>query len=217
MHEPQLSLAALPEPPRLFRLRLQPYSLGHELHLWRRASPLLTLTYTELRQMERGKRLAAVMQAVHVCHQDFHANCQPMRNWRLWLWLARFHDLNETLDKLLLHIQAGHEQFRADLPSGPGIKTRPIGAPALLRLYQFVCANVPEREIAFYCRDRLSTWNYPMALASMLMQARSEEEGNLSIYNFTDQQRDDYVAEMDALDAKGELKWPSVPTVTQHA
>lgn len=57
-----------------------------------------------------------------------------------------------------------------------------------------------------------------MALATMLMQARDESEGGLSIRNFQDVARDEYVTEMDAKEARGEVKWPTVKVATNpHA
>lgn len=78
MHEQLFSAAALPEPPRLFRVQLKPYSLGHELHLWRRNSPFLRLTFDEFDALPRGVRLTAAMQVVFVCSQTFKGNRKTM-------------------------------------------------------------------------------------------------------------------------------------------
>ena len=76
MHEQQFALAVLPEPPRLFGIRLLPYSIGHELHLYRRSSLFLMDKNAQFDARSYGERLAATMQAVHVCHQGFFANSQ---------------------------------------------------------------------------------------------------------------------------------------------
>jgi hypothetical protein len=205
MHEPLLAGAALPEPPILFRLRLRPYSIGHELHLWRRANPMVSNPFSEIKALERSKRLAAVMQAVHVCANDFAGNFKPIKNLRLWTWIARRANLDDSMVALWNYIQIGRSAFEADFQSD--VKTRPIGCPAILRLYQFICENVPDREILIYGRSR---WDFPFSLAVMMMQAHEERDGGLSIRNFVDVAREDYVQEMDRLEAEGKIEWPKV-------
>lgn len=206
MHEAELALAVLPEPPRLFRLKLLPYSIGHELHLYRRASPFFSLKRAEFDVLPYGRKLAATMGAVHVCHQGFEANAKPSRGWSVWRVIARFHDLGKTIEAVRAHILSGHAGFQSELPSGDGhMKTRVLGAPELLRMYQFVCDTIPERELALYkCGSRLTAWDYPLALAYMHWQARAELDGRLEVYSRIHQSIEQEIGRREALAAEKE-------------
>ena len=199
MHEPLLSNAAMPQTPRIFRVSLRPYSLGHELHLHRRSSPFVTKTYGEICAMSRPEKLAATMQAVEVCSRDFAGNFTPARHWGLWRRYCEWCDLKAAVQSFWGYITEGHAAFESELPSGEGYTTRVIGAPEALRLYQFVCATLPRREIALYStRKRATAWDYPFALATMMKQSASESAGELSIYNWTNKALDDYAAQREA-------------------
>lgn len=203
MHEQQFALAVLPEPPRLFRLQLKPYSIGHELHLYRRKSPFLLKSKVEFDDMAKDQRLVATMQAIHVCFQDFEDNRKKSGGWRLWMEICQWYPLDDTANQFREYMIAGRTGFKSDLPTGddPNVKIRFLGAPELLRHYQFICDTVPEREIGLYSRRR-TAWDYPMALAMMHSQARAELAGELSVYNWKDKALDDYIAEQESAAAK---------------
>src|SRR5271166_5182875 len=105
MHESSLSIAAMPQAPRLFRVQLRPYSLCHELRLYRRASPFMDKPYSEFSALPRGARLAATMQAIEVCSRDFAGNLRPPRNWRLWGALCQWCDLDAAVIALWRFLQ----------------------------------------------------------------------------------------------------------------
>ncbi len=199
MHESELALAVLPEPPRLFRLKLKPYSIGHELHLYRRSSPFFALKKSEFDAMPYGRRLAATMQAVHVCHQGFEANCRPSKGWSLWGKLARFCDLKQTATEMREYIWQAHGGFQSELPSYDGntaARTRILGAP----MYLFICDTLPEREIALYQQGkRLTAWDYPLLLAHMHWQCRAELDGRLNVFSRADQSIEDEIARREKL------------------
>jgi hypothetical protein len=205
MHEFQLALAVLPEPPKLFGLRLRPYSLGHELHLYRRNNPFIAGTFAEFEKLAPGRKFAAALQCTHVLHQGFEANCKPICGLRWWTFLSQFHNLQKASDTLRRYILSSHEGFRAELPSrsGDGMSIRFLGAPELLRLYQFISDTIPERELALYqCGKRLTAWDYPMQLATLHWQCRAELDGRLQIYTAQQQAADDEIARREALKAK---------------
>lgn len=196
MHEAALSQAAMPQTPSLFRVKLRPYSIGHELHLFRRSSPLLTKPYSELAAMPRTELLPRLMQAVEVCSRDYVDNFNTPRNWGLWRSYCEWCNLAKALDTLWAYLQEAHQAFKAELPDGEGYTTRFIGAPEILRLYQFVCNNVPDYEIRFYSTGkRLTAWDFPFSLASMMKQAADEAAGNLSIWNFRHEAEQNYIKE----------------------
>jgi hypothetical protein len=212
MHEAELALAVLPEPPRLFRLKLLPYSIGHELHLYRRASPFFSLKQAEFDAMPYGRRFAATMQAVHVCHQGFEANCRPMRGWRLWAWLAKFCDLKKTTDAIRQHIWQAHGGYQAELPSYSGEQTgriRILGAPEMHRMFLLVCDTLPDRELRLYGQGRrLTAWDYPLVLAHMHWQARAELDGRLKVFSRADESIEDEIARREKLREEQECPTP---------
>jgi hypothetical protein len=199
MHEAMLSQAALPQTPRIFRVKLLPYTLGHELHLHRRQSPFVTMKWDEIGRLTRGEKLASTMQAVEVCSRDFRSNCTPPRFWGLWRRMAEWCDLDLATRELWNYLQAAGVAFDAELPDIEGYKSRFIGAPEVLRMYRFVCDRVPEREIAFYSTARpITAWDFPYALATLMKQSDAEDAGQLSIYSIKDRAHDEYVARMEA-------------------
>lgn len=204
MHERQFAAAVLPEPPRLFRLKLRPYSLGHELHLFRRNNPFLTESFDEFSGRPRGQRLAATMQAINVCAQGFASASKPSGRFAWWLWqqIAQWCDLKVTAERLRAYLIEGRHGFKSELPTREGLTVHYLGSPEILRLYQFVCDNVPEREIAVYSdRKRVTAWDYPFALATMLWQSRSEMAGTLEIWSVRNEIEAARMAELDAAEA----------------
>lgn len=185
MHEIQLARAVLPEPPTILRFKLKPYSLGHELHLYRRANPFVTLSKAEFDALTAGQRKVATMQAVHVCQQGFFASSKPAKGWGWFSFCCQFLDLKKSEEQMRQHIIAGHDSFESELPSGDGhMKVRYLGAPELLRLYHFVCDTVPLHEQRIYqIGRRWTVWDYPLSLATMHWQARAEMDGRLEVHS----------------------------------
>lgn len=205
MHEPQLSIAAMPQPPRLFRVQLRHYSLGHELHLYRRVSPFLDKEHAEFFAMPRGVKLAATMQAIEVCARDYAGNLRPPKNWMIWRRYCEWCNLDNTVNLLWRHLQEAHDAFESELPSGEGMKTRLIGAPHVLRLYQFICDRIPQHELAFYSDARRPTaWDFPYSLATMLAQSDAETKGELSVFNVKDKALKEHAARAEKEDADSE-------------
>jgi hypothetical protein len=200
MHEALLSIALMPEPPRLFRVQLRPYTLGHELHLHRRGNPILDdeMTYSKFCALSPGVKKAAVMQAVEICSRDFAGNMKPPKHWGLWSAIVDWCNINAAVESLWRFLYESHTGFKAELPSGEGMKTRMIGSPHILRLYQFVCDKIPLHEQAFYSnRKQPTAWNFPYALATMLSQSDAETRGELSVYNSMNKAVDDFAAKRD--------------------
>ena len=138
------------------------------------------------------------MQAVEVCARDYAGNLRPPRNWILWGRICDWCNLDETIELLWRHIQEAHGAFDADLPSTEGMTTRMIGAPQVLRLYQFVLDRVPEHELQFYSNRRNPTaWDFPYSLATMLAQSDAENRGELSIFNYKDKLLQDHAERRD--------------------
>jgi hypothetical protein len=80
MHEPLLAAAALPAPARVCGIPLRPYSLGHELFLWNRKSPVIF----------GGPILPGhMLEAIWICASDHNGCKQSQHTWlylpKLWL------------------------------------------------------------------------------------------------------------------------------------
>lgn len=205
MHEIEFAIAALPEPPVIYRVQLRPYSLGHELHLWRRGNPFITKTYGDFDKLPGNVQHIALLQAVNVCRRTYTENMvEDRRLWRTWTFISRFYDLKASIEKFRRYTEDGSAHFKAELPTGQGYgPSRMFGAPYLLRLYQFVCAHVPENERRQYsgARGQPSAWDYPKALAAMQNQCLAESEGRLNIHNPEDDIVEKRLAELDAAEA----------------
>ena len=208
MHEPQLSIAAMPQPPKLFGVQLLPYSLGHELHLYRRASPFFEKEYNEFAALPRSVKLPAAMQAIEVCSRDYAGNLRPPENWWLWSKMCDWFNLDKTVESLWRHIQEAHGGFEADLPSTEGMTTRMIGAPHVLRLYQFALDRVPKHELQFYSNAKRPTaWDFPFSLVTMMAQADAEQKGELSIFNYMNKLLKDHADRRDKEKENEELEY----------
>lgn len=194
MHEAALARAAIPEPTRILRLPLKPYSLGHELALFIRSNPFVTHSQADFQKLKDTEKNAALLQAILVCSSSWFENQRKRKNLRIWNFIRRFCDHELAFAQFENYKAQGRLEFKADFPSNSDCKIRFIGAPQALRLYQFVVKNVPAFEILRY---GASVWDFPYSLAMMMMQAQAEEEGNLEIYNHRQKFHDDYVAEME--------------------
>lgn len=197
MHEAALALAAIPEYTRILRLPLKPYSLGHELALFRRNNPFVTHSPQDFKTLSDPKKKAALTEAVLVCSRSWKENLHPpaIKNQRIWNFIISWCDLNRAIADFENYKSAAHAEFKAELPSNSGCGIRFIGAPQSIRLYQFIIKTVPAYEILQYGK---SVWDYPYGLALMMMQTQAEDEGNLEIYNHRLKFHDDYVEKMEA-------------------
>lgn len=114
---------------------------------------------------------------------------------RLWNFIISWCDIDRAIAYFENYKSSGHSEFKAELPSNSGCGIRFIGAPQVIRLYQFIIRTIPAYEILQY---GASVWDYPYALALMMQQTQAEDEGNLEIYNHRLKFHDDYVERMEA-------------------
>lgn len=70
MHEQLFSQAAKPSASVALFLPLKPYSIGHEIELWRQNNPILTRTLAEFRELPLEEQLNWLIKAVDYCSQD---------------------------------------------------------------------------------------------------------------------------------------------------
>lgn len=203
MHEAALAQAALPAPVVILHLAMMPYSLGHELLLHRRSNPFATQTQEGFNALPQEDQVSALIHASDVCSLTWKRNqWQPETRWQAWRLDRVYKKWEKSLKKTDWPVeiaefrnyrQAGSICFEAELPTTASTgSVRYIGAPELLRLYQWLIANIPERELPE------SAWDYPLGLARMHYQCKAEAEGGLEIYNWRQKVHDDYVREREA-------------------
>ncbi len=210
MHEKLFASAVLPEKPVVLKLPLLPYSLGHELFLFRRNNPILLLDDTELLSLPVDVRIQSIIDAVDICSQQWAELHRSPSNWRERFKLKRIwakweralkceqNDLNYYTNQIAsfrAYIAVGKQDFPGHIPDDAEGESSYVGAPESLRLYQFLCAHVPAAELATY---GTSAWDFPYGLARMQFSAHLESDGRWSIYNWKDQCHDNYVAEREA-------------------
>lgn len=205
MHEPQLALAAWPNTTTVLRLKLMPYSIGHELLLWRHGSPFVIFNRDGIAAMDAVDRIEAVKRAAMVCSRSWQDNQRDVANLGEWLKKSGEDNHDEAAVAFMDYRDAGSLEFKADLPSDFEGKTVFVGCPQLLQLYTFVQKHVSRHEIVPY---GTTAWDFPLGLAKMMWQAQAEQAGGLQIYNFRQKSHDDFVAEQEALRIAEEAKQP---------
>ena len=208
MHEAALAQAALPAPVVILHLMMRPYSLGHELLLHRRSNPFVEKSNEEFIALDDETQIRAIIEAVDICSMTWEQNAFKPTTW---LQQFRYHnayakwnrrlieaDMYEAMIQFRNYQSLGKLAFEAELPTAnTNGSVRYIGAPEILRLYQFVSKNVPSVDWTGE-----SAWDYPYGLARMQFQCHAEAEGMLEIYNWRQKAHDDYVKKRKAEEAQ---------------
>ena len=94
MHEQAFAYAASQPPAAVLHLPLKPYSIGHEIELWRQDNPLLTKDRAEFDALSAVKQRDWLIRAVDFCSQDrdewreSERTLQSCPRW--WQWRARW-------------------------------------------------------------------------------------------------------------------------------
>lgn len=198
MHDAAYSQAALPAPARVLGLNLRPYSLGHELWLIREQNPLAV----QSGETVASKLVAALPAAVLFCSQTFEQisamNRDRFISLKLWLWNLRLrrHDGLSELASFLEYRTRGSLAF-PDEPADGRQSSRPLGAPFLLSLYNYLRAAGDTDSGA---------WNHPYGLAQMRYAAWLETEGHLKIKNAFDIEHDRAFEEWEKANPGSSLK-----------
>jgi hypothetical protein len=184
MHEMLFANAAFAEGATVLRLALRPYSIGHEILLWKVANPLVTYTpesFKELPEIDRRKHLFT---AVFICERTWAENHRP---WK-WIGLAAFfraHCVTDIeVDRFRAYRDAGSKDFpTVPMPRTPGASFHYFGSPDEARLLLFLSEGRMHQTLGYE-----SAFDVPLGLARMLYSAKAESEGNLYIENYQDVQ-----------------------------
>lgn len=190
-HDLAFADAARPSRVVCLRLLLKPYSIGHELLLWRARNPLLLATQQEFNELPVAEQIHSLFRAVSICSRDWFGNQKPEKWVRLWGWTVRNTDWLLAIADFRNYLASGRAMLpvlSASIPEDVeayeisnndeklGGGGRALGAPFIPQLIIFL-ASVLRIE-----HDKL--WDYPYALAANLYFTHLENEGRLNIENY---------------------------------
>lgn len=200
MHEIAFADAARQNASACLGLKLDAYSLGHELLLLNQRNGLLTLGFKDFSNLPVDDQQWHLMFAVGTCERDWKANQKKMRNFRFWKWTLRKANWPLEIAEFRNYLDAAHTAFSGPSESVDSIlasahgysamkdsRGRTSGAPLIARLYHFVHSQIRPVE----------TWDYPFAMATMLYQTHLEAEGSLRIENQDEQDEAENLKEID--------------------
>lgn len=203
MKEREWANAAFPEETTVLRLRLRPYSCGHEITLSQLGSPFLT---------GREPTLVDLMMAALVCSQNFADGRQLMTDpkgggWQVWLWrklALRTADPFAEEVRFMEYLNRGTWSPPTCKQRGPGISYRELKAPRSYRLIPFLCRNLGLTES--------EALDFPLARANAYYAAEADRENTIDLASEEGDHTEDgrlmaHLADLEARAAKGEKVW----------
>lgn len=204
MKEREWAFAAFPEETTVLRLRLRPYSCGHEISLCQAQSPFLL--------GGREPTLPDLMLAALICSQTFAEGQKLLRDpkgggWQvsLWKWLAT-RNRNQFAEELKFtdYLNAGTWSPATVRNREPGMVYRELKAPRTWRLIPFLCRNLGLTEA--------EALDFPIARANAYFAAEADREGTIDLAssegdNTTEGRLLAHLKDLEARAAKGENVW----------
>ena len=186
MHELAFANSFRPPEQILFGVKMENYSIGHELALVRQGNPLATYTAKSFSELPTiAKRLALAM-AIEVC-----GNVRSLfRKWRLAFLIHRLSDesLSYAIEAFDTYRRFGSEDLPMQkMPRQHGVPFHYFGAPELARLINYV-ADHHQTLIAVHFGG--SPLNFPVGLARVLYSTQLETDGAIWIKNAQDMAHD---------------------------
>ena len=159
--------AALPDPPTVcLKLKLRPYSIGHELLLRRFASPFVN---------DEPADIPDLLLAALICSQPFRFDWWNTINWqtkiflKLWRLLLWKPDVLGEMKKFVAYREAGRWFPDPIVPRG----TKELYSPSAMRMLAILMS-----EFHLTVEQAL---DFPMATAHALYCSRSEMEGKMEL------------------------------------
>lgn len=199
-HEREWAEAAFPPDVTVLKLRLRPYSCGHELTLSQAGSPFLTGA--------REPTFLDLMLAVLVCSQTFAEGRKILQQRSgggmavsLWGLLARrTRDKFAEETKFIDYLTRGTWSPPTAKTIGRGISYRELKAPRVWRLVPFLCRHAGLSEA--------QAWDYPVARANALYAAELDRTGEIDLAGGrVESSLLEHLANLEARAAKGENVW----------
>lgn len=195
--------AAFPEEITVLRLRLRPYSCGHEILLSRMESPFLT-----------GKEPAItdLMLAALICSQNYADGLKLLRDpngggWQVSLWRRlALRCRNPFAEELAFtgYLDRGCWSPATVRSREKGVVYRELKAPRVWRLIPFLCRNLGLSET--------EALDFPLARANAYYAAEADREGTIELESEAGDKTSDgilmaHLADLEARAAKGENVW----------
>lgn len=176
--------AARPMPAVILRLRLKPYSIGHELLLQGQRNPIIG-NPSEFDSLPMKMQRLALVGAVMICERSWDEQDNPHRWLRLWGWLLRKANWKSEVSSFR-NYRINGSTFPALLPIPKNEEGRTPGGPFIARLLLLSGIN----------------YDCPLGLAQWIYSTHQECEGNCKIANETDSAVEGMVS--DILKEKGD-------------
>ncbi len=195
--------AAFPEEVTVLRLRLRPYSCGHEILLSRIESPFLT-----------GKEPAItdLMMAALICSQTFAEALRLLRDpkgggWQVSLWRRMaLRCRNPFAEELAFteYLNRGTWSPATVRSREKGVTYRELKAPRVWRLLPFLCRNLGLTEA--------EALDFPLSRANAYYAAEADREGTIDLASDAGDTTADgilmkHLADLEARAAAGENVW----------
>jgi hypothetical protein len=185
VHEPIFARSILSDPPVILRLRMQPYSIGHEILLWFSNSPLILLTEKQFETLDTPEKQGILSIAALICSRDWSSQKKAHRFIKLWSFFNRKLVINREVEAWRAYRDVAHEDLPAkQMPRVNGATYHYFGAPEISRLLLFV--QPIYRDCGFK-----TPFDFPLALAKILYSTASESDGKIWIKNFQDYENDE--------------------------
>lgn len=195
--------AAFPEEVTVLRLRLRPYSCGHEILLCRIGSPFIT-----------GKEptITDLMLAALICSQSYTEALRLLRDpkgggWQVGLWRRlAMRCRNPFAEELAFieYLNRGSWSPETVRTREKGWSYRELKAPRVWRLIPFLCRNLGLNEE--------QALDFPLARANAYFAAEADRDGTIELAseagdNTADGKLMAHLADLEARAAKGEKVW----------
>ena len=182
MHESIFSAAAYAEGATVLRLALRPYSIGHEILLWRTSNPFATYGRKSIMELPEGVQRQKLFTACFICERSWEQNHTPFKWPLLTLFCRRDCVTAVEVDKFLSYRDSASQDFPAvKQPPVKGASYHYFGAPDLARLVLFMCRGRLYEQLGFQ-----TPWDAPLGLARQLYSTYLEEEQLIWIENYQD-------------------------------
>lgn len=180
----------------VLRLRLRPYSCGHEANLSLIQSPFL---------FGGSPGLSDLLTAALLCSHTFEQGQALIRKprkarlmCRAWGWLLFRVNLSEELNRFRGYLHAGCWSPETARVISPGLNVRTLKAPRIYRLIPFLCSRLNLTES--------QAMNFPMARAHAYYAAMADKAGEIDLVDGDDPLLE-HLAELEARAEKGEKVW----------
>lgn len=184
--------AAVPDAPvTVLKLRLRPYSLGHEILLTRLESPFVQASPISEARREADIRSALLVAAL-ICSQTWEDACRTLHSpflnlfLRFWRWRLRNTDWSAELIRFANYVRAGTWM--------PEVNTPKSGGRALKSPWPFRLAAILMREMH---QSESAALNMSMSRAAAYYAAIGDMEGTLDLFGPADQAMLDKLADLE--------------------